>query len=140
VQHEPVTGGIQHVDFMRVEMSKPIRARVPVRVVGQAPAEKLVDGLPLQLLESVEVEALPGDLPVALDVDISDMTELNATHSVSDLRVPRGVKVLTDTDEPVIKIEPPRIAVEEVAPAASEEETAERAEEAPSAEGEETSE
>src|SRR5215469_1265064 len=34
VQREPVTGAIQHVDFLHVEMSEPIKARIPVRATG----------------------------------------------------------------------------------------------------------
>lgn len=131
VQHEPVTGDIQHVDFMRVRMNKPIRARIPVHTIGVAPAQKTDGGIPLILLESVEVEALPGNLPAALELDISDMEELNAAHSVRDLRVPPGVNVLTDLEEPVIKIEPPRApAAEEVVEEAAAAEEAEEAAEA----------
>jgi large subunit ribosomal protein L25 len=119
VQHRPSTGAIQHVDFMHVELTEPIRVRIPIRLEGEAPAVKTADGVLLQLLETLEVEALPGDLPPGLVLSVSDMATLKDVHYVRDLQVPPGVKVLTASDEPVVKIEPPRIAVEvaEVAPA-----------------------
>ena len=116
VAHHPVTNDLQHVDFMRVEMNQPVHARIPIHLNGTAPAVKMYDGVLLHLLETVEIEALPGRLPEVFDLDISDMAELKATHYVRDLPVPSGVTILTDSDEPVVKIEPPRVLVEEVAP------------------------
>lgn len=130
VQREPRTHAIQHVDFMHVEMSEPIKVRVPIRFEGESSAVKNFDGVLLQLLEALEVEALPADLPEAVTLDIGDMTEIKDTRYVRDLRVPANVTVLAAADEPVAKIEPPRIAVEEVAPA-PEAATAPEAEAAP---------
>lgn len=135
VQHDPRTNAIQHVDFMHVEMSEPIKVAIPIRLSGNAPAAKTLDGVVLQLLETLEVESLPGNLPDAVTLDISDMAELKETRFVRDLDVPSGVTVLADADEVVVKIEPPRIVVEEEAPAA-----AEAPAETPAGEAESTSE
>lgn len=132
VQHNPRNGAIEHVDFLHIEMSQPIRVRVPIRLEGDAPALKVTDGIMLQLLDTVEVETLPGNLPDAIGLDVSDMEDLKATHYVRDLNVPSRVTVLTDPDEPVAKIEPPRIQAELAAAAAA----AAPAEEAPTAEAE----
>lgn len=118
VQHNPRNGSIEHVDFLHIEMSEPIRVRVPIHLEGDAPALKTTDGMMLQTLDTVEVEALPGDLPDAIGLDVSDMKDLKAAHTVRDLKVPSRVTVLTDPDEPVAKIEPPRIQAEEPAAAA----------------------
>jgi large subunit ribosomal protein L25 len=121
VQHEPVTGAIQHIDFMHIEMSEPIRARVPLRLEGEAPAVKSGDGILLHLLEAVEVEALPANLPQALVLDVTPLAEVNQALHVSDARVPSGVTVLTEPAELVVKIERPRLVVEaeEPTPAAA---------------------
>ncbi|HKV85833.1 MAG TPA: 50S ribosomal protein L25 [Ktedonobacterales bacterium] len=114
VQRRPVSGEIEHVDFLHVEMSEPIRARIPIHFVGEEQVAKETGGISLHLQESVEVEALPAALPDALILDVTSLHDLNATLHVSDLRVPSGVKVMTDTAEPVVKIEPPRVLVEPV--------------------------
>jgi large subunit ribosomal protein L25 len=114
VQHEPVTGKIEHVDFQHVEMSQPMKARVPIRLRGVSLAVKIFDGVLLHLLDAVEVEALPANLPDAVEVDISGLEELKATLHVRDLEIPQGVTVLTDADETIVKVEPPRVAVEEI--------------------------
>ncbi len=116
VQHDTRTGDIQHVDFLRVELSEPIRARIPVHLLGEAPAVKMSDGIVLHLVEAVEVEAPPAALPEAITLDISPLTDLHAARHVRDLSIPPGVKVLTDMDEPVVKIEPPRITAEGLPP------------------------
>lgn len=115
VQRRPVSGDIEHVDFLHVEMFEPIRARIPIHFEGEEQVTKETGGISLHLQESVEVEALPTALPDALILDVASLHDLNATLHVSDLRVPSGVKVVTDTAEPVVKIEPPRVLVEPVA-------------------------
>ncbi|HLZ21821.1 MAG TPA: 50S ribosomal protein L25 [Ktedonobacterales bacterium] len=133
VQHDPRTNAIQHVDFMHVEMSEPMKAAIPIRLEGVSPAIKNFDGVLLQLLETLDVEALPANLPEAVVLDISDMEDLKETRYVRDLRVPSNVTVLSDRDEPVVKIEPPRLVVEEVAPAAAAEPSEATAKETPAA-------
>ncbi len=107
IQRESVSHDIQHVDFLYVQMSKPMRLRVPIHIEGEAPAVKRDNGVLLHVLEYVEVEALPASLPEALTLDISDMEEVKSTRHVSDLRVPSDVILLTPPDEVVVKIEAP---------------------------------
>lgn len=133
VQHEPRTGAIQHVDFLHVKLSDPIKVRVPLRIEGESPVVRNRDGLLLHLLDTIEVEALPTDLPQALTLDVSGLTEVNAALHVRDIALPKGVKLLADPDEPVVKVEPARVIAEE-APAAEAAAPTEAAEEAPAAE------
>ncbi|HEY7417539.1 MAG TPA: hypothetical protein VH593_20315, partial [Ktedonobacteraceae bacterium] len=75
------------------------------------------------------------DIVESLDVDISDLTEIDSALHASDVKLPRNYKLLTDADESVVKIQAPRVEVEEVAPAAE----AEKVATAPAAEGESAS-
>ena len=136
VQHEPRTRAIQHVDFLHVEMSQTMRVRVPIHLQGDAPALKISGAVMLHLLDAVEVEAQPADIPGALQLDVSDMEELKTTKHVSDLTVPPRVKVLTDGEEPVLKIEPSKLTLEleAAAPAEAAEAAPEAAAETPPAE------
>lgn len=120
VQHQPATHAIQHVDFMRVNLNQPIKAKVPIRVVGSAPAMKIGGAMMLHLLESVDIEARPVDLPAALELDVSGLAELKSALRVSDLRVPAGVTVLTDAAETILKIEPSKLTAAEETAAAPE--------------------
>lgn len=117
VQRRPVTGTIEHVDFLHVEMSEPIRARIPIRFEDEEQVVKETSGVVLHLLEAVEVEALPSALPDALTISVSEhLHEVNTSLHVSDLHAPPGVKLLTDPTEPIVKVEPPRVLVEPTAP------------------------
>jgi large subunit ribosomal protein L25 len=120
ITRQPATNVIQHIDFFHVRMTEVMRAKVPVRLVGEAPAVKRHDGVLIQALDYAEVEALPAELPEALELDISDMEDLNTSRHASALKMPRKVILLTPEDEIVVSIQAPRVVVEE-APAAAEE-------------------
>ncbi len=113
VQHQPATHAIQHIDFRLVNLNEPIKAKVPIRLVGEAPAMKIGGAVMLHLMEAVDVEARPMDLPAALELDVSGLEELKSALHVGDLRVPAGVTLLTDTVEPVVKIEPSKLSYAE---------------------------
>jgi large subunit ribosomal protein L25 len=119
ITRQPATNIIQHIDFFHVQMSEPMRAKVPVRLVGEAPAVKLHDGVLIQLLDYAEIEALPAELPEALELDISDMTDLNTSRYASAIKIPGKVTLITPEDEVIISIQAPRVVAEE-APAAAE--------------------
>jgi large subunit ribosomal protein L25 len=119
IQREPVSHAIQHVDFLQIQMSKPIRLHIPIRIEGEAPAVTRDNGVLLHILESVEVEALPAKLPEALSLNISDMEELKSIRHVSDLEIPPDVTLLTSVEEVIVKVEAPRtLEVPEEVPAA----------------------
>ncbi|MFI5267962.1 MAG: 50S ribosomal protein L25 [Chloroflexota bacterium] len=114
VQRHPVNGKLIHVDFYQVRMDTKTRVRLALVFVGEAPGVKLHDGTLLHAVEAVNVEALPGDLPHHLEVDISVLEELDQALHISDLALPANITVLDDPEELVVKIQPPR-KVEEAA-------------------------
>ena len=135
VQRHPVNGKLIHVDFYQVRMDTKTRVRLALVFVGEAPGVKLLDGTLLHAVEAINVEALPGDLPHHLEVDISVLEELDQALHIRDLAIPDKLTVLDDPDEMVAKIQPPRKVEEEVvAPEAAAPEGAEGAEGAAEAE------
>ncbi len=122
VERDAVSTAILHVDFRRIVLTDPIKARVTLHTVGEAPAVKVYNGVLLHLMESVEVEALPANLPDALTIDISGLTELNSNLTAKDIQTPANVRVLVAPDEPVVMVKAPRIeTAEETAVASGEE-------------------
>lgn len=69
VQRDAISGAIKHVDFVHVEMSEKMSARVSLHPLGEAPAVRDNVGIVLQLLNSIAVEALPDDLPLTIGFD-----------------------------------------------------------------------
>jgi large subunit ribosomal protein L25 len=133
VRH-PVKGTLTHVDFVRVRADQTIQAEVPVSLVGDAEGVSR-GGVLEQLVHTLTIEALPRDVPTAIEHDISALEIGSAVH-VRDLAIPNTVTVLQAADELVAQISAPRVA-EEAAPAEGEAaEGAEGAAAAPAAEGE----
>lgn len=97
-----------HIDFYQVKMDETIRTEVPLKIVGDAPGAFNLGGSLVQVLEEVEVEALPANLPNAIEVEVSGLEELESSLSVADLKAPDKVKILTDEHELVCRVESPR--------------------------------
>ena len=121
VHINPVKRNVQHVVFQAIRRDEKVEAEVPVRLEGEIPAEK-VGLIVLRQLDTIEVEALPANLPEEFKVDATILVELHDKITVADLEVPEGVTILTDSEHPIATVAEPRaVAAEE----AAEEEAAE---------------
>lgn len=108
----PVTGELLHVDFHEVDLNQKTTAMVPVKVVGESEVVKSGNVL-VMLKNEIEVEALPTDLPDALEIDITSLTEVGATLHAKDLKVDRSKVTLSiEDEEPIVTVQEP--AKEEV--------------------------
>ena len=113
IQKNYLTSKPQHVDFYEVSMSKKLKAKVILEFVGEAKAVKELGGVLVKTLNEAEVECLPQDLPHSIKVDISVLNSFTDAVHVKNLSVPENVKMLTNSEEIVAKVQPPR-EVEEV--------------------------
>jgi large subunit ribosomal protein L25 len=104
----PINGEEFHVDFYRVNMNEKITTEVPLRFTGEAPAVRALDGTLIRPLDAVLVECLPGNLPSDFEVNLDSLEDFEASVHVRDIAVPEGVEILTDADELVARVEPPR--------------------------------
>jgi len=137
VQRNPLTDEPLHVDFYQVRMTEKIKAEVPIGFVGDAPVlKKIKNSSLLHLLDSVDIEALPDDLPHSFEVDVSHLEELNDAIHVKDISLGRGVTLLGDPEQMVVKVAEARKEEEIVPPVAEAELVEEGAEAAEAAEGE----
>jgi large subunit ribosomal protein L25 len=119
IQTHPRRLGPIHVDFYQVSLEEKITVEVPVHLVGESAAVKRGDADILQPIHAVRVECLPTDIPEAFEVDLTPLEEIESELRISDLTVPKGVTVLVDADELVVKIVHKReLKVEEEAPVA----------------------
>lgn len=140
VSRDPVTGHLLHVDFYQISMTVKMRAEVPVVLTGTSRAVTDLQGVLLQTVERVAVEALPGDIPSQFEVDVSRLDELESSLHVRDLDVDTTkVTLHTDPDVVVARVAAPRLAAAEeeleAEAAAAEGEAAPAPEEAPLPEG-----
>ena len=104
IQRNFVTDEILHVDFFEVDMNRTMRVSIPVRLVGAAPAVVTLGGILVRGLAEIEIECLPGDLMNEVTVDLGQLKEINTSIHVSDLVLPATIKVLTNPDEQIARV------------------------------------
>ncbi len=123
---------VMHVDLQRVSATDTLRMSVPVHLMGaeDAPGIRISGGIMSSLINDVEVQCLPKDLPEYLELDVSEL-DVNESKNLSDLKLPEGVELvhfLSEGDD---------LAVAMVSPPAKVEETTDDAADAPEGDGEE---
>src|SRR3990167_11527414 len=106
VQRNPVTDKVTHVDFHKVNLKEKITAHVPIKLVGESPAEKSGVGLILQTINEIEVESLTVDIPHEIELDISDLSEIGQTIHIKNLKVDKEkVEIKNDPEEVVVSVQ-----------------------------------
>ncbi|NMA60992.1 MAG: 50S ribosomal protein L25 [Firmicutes bacterium] len=123
IHRDPVKGGLLHLDFHEVDMSKKLEITVPIRVLGEE-ARPNDGGVVNTLLWEVTVSCLPTDIPEAIEVDVSAL-EIDQVINVGELQLPAGVEIIEDADEAVVKVEIPSLVIEEDEDEAADEEDVE---------------
>ncbi len=111
IQRHPTRNELVHVDFVRVRRDVAVSADVPLIAEGEPPGAK-EGGILEQLLFSLTVEAMPGNIPTSIVLDISGLA-LGDQLRVSDLPIPPGVEVMHEADELVAQVSIPRGLTEE---------------------------
>lgn len=101
LQRHPVRGSVVHVDFQVVSRDEIVAAEVPVVLVGTARAVELEHGVVEHPLTSITLQARPGSIPNAIEVDVSELAVGEAIR-VGQLRLPPGVTTEVDPEEPVV--------------------------------------
>lgn len=124
VQRHPYRNEVLHVDFQGVRMDEAVRLMVPV-VLLHRDEIRVQPSILLQMIDEIEVECLPGDIPVQAEVDVENM-QIGDVITIADLDVSKNekVNVLVDENEPVASLNEPQ---EEVVEEETEEESTEAA-------------
>jgi large subunit ribosomal protein L25 len=111
--YDPVRGDTLHVDFLRVRLDVAIHATVLLDLTGAEEAPGVKEGGVLeQVTRELNIEALPGDIPEAIQHDVSEMV-IGDTVTLEAVKAPRGVTLLDDLEETVIAtLNPPTVDIE----------------------------
>jgi large subunit ribosomal protein L25 len=131
MQRHPVRRDVLHVDFLAVDVDKPITTDVPLVLEGEP--EKVIrdDGVVEQILNVLIVTAKPDAIPGHIAVDVSDL-EIGQHITVGDLQLPADVTTEADPEETIVTAKLTSLALAEE----EEEEEGEEGEEEEGAEGE----
>ncbi len=111
-QRDPVTGIVLHIDFHEVSMTEKLRTNVMLDFQGESLAVKELMGVLVIVLESLEIECLPQDLPDRIVADLSTLEEIGDSIYVRDIILPPNIELISDIDGLVVVISAP--AVEEI--------------------------
>jgi len=89
----PLTRRPEHVDLFAIDMNKPIRVSVEIKVEGKAIG--LSEGGLLNVVSrQIEIECLPTAIPESIVVDVTNLNVGDSLHA-SDLTMPEGVKMIS---------------------------------------------
>ncbi len=108
VQRNALNDFVTHIDFRAVDPNRKIEAKIPLVLVGMAPAVKELGGTLLQSLEEVEVVSLPNALVHEISIDVSKLATFDDVIRVSDIVAPEGVEITTDGEVAIASVQPPR--------------------------------
>jgi large subunit ribosomal protein L25 len=122
IQRDPVRRNIIHIDFQAVSMTQKLRLDVPVEPEGVAPATVNSDLVLVRVLNTVEIECLPADIPAHLVADLSKLETVDDEVVARDLVLPAGVRLVTDPEQVIFAITISRATAEEEAAAEGAEE------------------
>jgi large subunit ribosomal protein L25 len=117
-QMHPWKPMVLHVDFQRIDKSKKIHMRVPLHFKNAdiCPGVKVGGGMVQHVMNEIEIQCLPDDLPEYIEVDLKDL-ELGHSLHVNELALPAGVEPISKLkhDDPaVVTVQIPKaIVVEE---------------------------
>lgn len=95
-----------HVVFKQVSLKEKIKAEVPVELVGES---SIPDSVVVLVHDSVEVEALPTNLPEKFVIDASQFTEIDQMVTFDQLQYDKDKVVLMVSEEelntPVVMVQ-----------------------------------
>ncbi|WP_068635969.1 50S ribosomal protein L25/general stress protein Ctc [Thauera butanivorans] len=95
---------VLHIDFQRVDANQKMHLKVPLHFIGDdvCPAVKLGGCIVSHVLNEIDVQCLPKDLPEFVEVDLSALEAGQSVH-VSQIKLPAGVELVQHGDaDPVV--------------------------------------
>lgn len=113
LQRDPVKGHIIHVDYQKLNMDEKIKMHIPIHLLNRD-SILLQPSILMHLLDEVEIECLPGNIPNSAEVDVENM-DFTTPKYVKDLNIASDptITILTDLDVTVCSLSAPSTYTEE---------------------------
>ncbi|MBR5046425.1 50S ribosomal protein L25 [Candidatus Saccharibacteria bacterium] len=94
VQLDPVSRKIINIEFQAISANEVVEATTPIVIVNfeASDASKLYHFALTQAMEEIDVKAKPADLPKELEVDASNLKEVDDKITLADIVLPSGVE------------------------------------------------
>ena len=114
-QRNYIKDSLLHVDFLAVSLTEKLRANVRLEFTGLSLAVKDFGAVLVHVMEKLEVECLPNDLPEHISVDISALARVGDGIHVRDIVVSDKVRILDHADNMIVVASRPKVEEEAVA-------------------------
>ncbi len=109
-QIHPIRRELTHIDFIEVDLKKPVMVSIPIKLSGKS--ESVVLGGKLDhVLQKMKINCLPAAVPEFIDVDISNLP-FGSTHC-EDIALPSGMTLAEKPRVVILTIKKPRGAAKE---------------------------
>jgi len=106
VKKHPVTKIINAVSFHKVNLTEKIVAKIPLVFIGESPAVLDKSGILLTLMDELEIECLPANLPQHIEVDVSGLLKVDDILAVKDLKIDLSkITVKAEPEELIVKVD-----------------------------------
>jgi len=92
-----------HMDFLSLDMAKPLRIPIDLKFKGVPKGVKEEGGIFNIILRRVEIECLPSDIPPFIELDVSGLS-LNENLHVLDLKLPKKLRLITRTERTICTV------------------------------------
>lgn len=102
-QIHPLTGRLIHADLKRIDRKQKMNISVPLHLVGEPVGVTEGGGLLDHVLHQVEIRCLPGNIPDAIDADVSGL-DINGTLHLSDIKISEKIEFVTDAQAVVATV------------------------------------
>jgi large subunit ribosomal protein L25 len=107
LDRHPVSHVVSAIGFQRVSLDEKVKVSIPILLEGEQADVKSGDGVLVQSLHEIQVEALPQDVPESITVDISALELNGAPIHVNEITLPKGIVAVTSGEEAIAVVNLP---------------------------------
>lgn len=102
LKFDVLTDRPQHVDFMRIDLNKPIELDVEINFLGH-PVGASKGGTLIKDHTQARIRCLPTAIPEAIEVSVAGL-DINDVLLANQLELPEGVELVGDSNQPVCRV------------------------------------
>lgn len=113
IQYNYLSDSIIHVDFIRIDLTKPIEVKVPVEIIGEPIGVRLEEGIFDFVNRELKIWSIPDKIPKAIKVDVSDL-HIGHSIKVDELEVAEEIEFLSDPQTVICAVSAKGMVEEEV--------------------------
>ncbi len=113
VERHVLTTDLQHITFKRVSLTEKVVTDVELVLEGE---NSVPNATVLQVLDTLEIESLPTEIPESIKIDISELIEVGQVITIKDLIDRTKLAIICEEDQlenPVVLLQEVKEEVEE---------------------------